>query len=292
MSVQPHYSASESLDALVAALTLTSTGTDRFLAPNELPRFPRIFGGQLLAQAIMAAGLTTPGIAPASIHGYFLEPGSYDQPIDIAVERLRSGRSMFIRQVTLAQGDRTLLVALVALHDNPAGPVADRSAAFDVGPEELVTVEQWVQRTNEADHPLARQWVTFPPPFDIRLGEPLTIFGGPNREHPRPQWMRPAHDVAPDPLLHAALLAYASDFFLVDIVFRSHPDEARMPDYLGTTIDHSIWFHRPSRLDGWFVHTQQAVDVVGHRGLAHGAIHDSAGRLMATVMQDVLTRPT
>jgi acyl-CoA thioesterase-2 len=103
--------------------------------------------------------------------------------------------------------------------------------------------------------------------------------------------MRLPRDVGDEPLLHTALLAYASDFFLMDMVFRAHPAAAGPGRSNGFSLDHAIWFHRPVRFDQWHLHTQEALAVVGDRGLARGAIHDADGRLAATVLQEVLVLP-
>jgi acyl-CoA thioesterase-2 len=104
--------------------------------------------------------------------------------------------------------------------------------------------------------------------------------------------MRLPRDVGDDPLLHTVLLAYASDYFLLDMAFRSYPE--RIPPGAVTTfsLDHALWFHQPVRFDHWHLHTQETVAVAGHRALVRGAIHDLDGRLVATAMQEVLLRPS
>ncbi len=136
-----------------------------------------------------------------------------------------------------------------------------------------------------------RNWVDEPPPLDIRMSEAPSFLGGsgtsPNRSH----WMRLPRPVGDIPLLHAALLAYASDFFLMDMIFRAHPAHLGPGRANGFSVDHAIWFHQPTRFDRWHLHTQEAVAIVGDRGLARGTIHDQDRRLVATVMQEVLVRP-
>ena len=102
--------------------------------------------------------------------------------------------------------------------------------------------------------------------------------------------MRLPRRVSDDPLLHYALLAYGSDFFLMDMVFRLHPQELGPGRANGFSLDHAIWFHRPVRFDAWHLHTQEAVALVGDRGLARGTIHDTDGRCVASVVQEVLLR--
>ena len=103
--------------------------------------------------------------------------------------------------------------------------------------------------------------------------------------------MRLPRDVGDDPLLHTALLAYASDYLLLDMAFRSYPKQVPNAPFTGFSLDHSLWLHHPVRFDRWHLHTQETLAISGHRGLIRGAIHDADGHLVASVMQEVLVRP-
>jgi acyl-CoA thioesterase-2 len=135
------------------------------------------------------------------------------------------------------------------------------------------------------------RWVDVPPPIEMRLVEPPTFFGGPVGEGTRSHWMRLPLPVGDDPGLHAALLAYASDYFLLDMAFRSHPDGSAPGTLGGVSLDHAIWFHRPVRFDRWNLYTQETLALTGHRGLVKGSVHDTDGNLVATVVQETLVRP-
>ena len=273
------------LDRLLHALELESLGDDHFGVIAEPGRFNRMFGGQMLAQALVAAAATVEGKAPQSLHAYFVEAGEPGQPVELTVERVRDGRSMSTRRTTIAQGDRTLLIALSSFHANPEGPEVDSSPAPDVpGPDDMTRLQDWVVDPRDSF------WVDYPPPLDIRMGESLIFLGEPSTEPARSHWMRLPRPVGDDPLLHAALLTYATDYFLMDAVFRAHPQRETPLSLTGTSLDHAIWLHRPVRFDEWHLHTQELVAISGHRGLARGAIHDARGHLVATVMQEVLVR--
>jgi acyl-CoA thioesterase-2 len=138
----------------------------------------------------------------------------------------------------------------------------------------------------------SRSWVDQPPPLELRIGEPPTFLGGHAAAGPRAHWMRLPRDVGDDPGLHAALLVYASDYLLLDMAFRSHPEQYTPGTVTGFSIDHAVWVHRPVRFDRWHLHTQETLAITGHRGLVRGAIHDADGRLVASVVQEVLVRPT
>ncbi len=290
-----------SLDGLLHALELSPAGDDRFVAPLEPDRFTRVFGGQSLAQALLAAGATVDRsgaehLAPHSMHAYFVQAGVADHPVEVAVDRVRDGRTMATRRSTVTQGDRTLLVALASFHDNPDAPVLPDPPLSSPPPHEMPRLQDWLADLppDRAGH--GHAWVDHPPPLDLRIGEAPTFLGGARGgdarvDGPRAHWMRLPRDVGDDPLLHTALLAYATDYFLLDMAFRSYPDAIPETGFAAVSVDHALWFHRPVRFDRWHLHTQETVTLAGHRGLVRGSVHDQDGRRVATVMQEVLVRP-
>jgi acyl-CoA thioesterase-2 len=287
---------SNSLDGLLHALELSPTGDDCFVAPAEPDRFTRVFGGQTLAQALLAAGATvdtTPSrrLTPHSMHAYFVQAGVADDPVEVHVERVRDGRSMATRRITVTQGARTLLVALASFHDNPEEPEMVEAPPEAPAPHDLPVLQDWVRDLPPARAGHGRAWVDHPPPLDLRIGEAPTFLGGAPAAGPRAHWMRLPRDVGDDPLLHAVLLAYASDYLLLDMAFRSYPGELPPGGFAAVSVDHALWFHRPVRFDRWHLHTQETVTLVGHRGLVRGSVHDEGGQRVATVMQEVLVRP-
>jgi acyl-CoA thioesterase II len=159
-------------------------------------------------------------------------------------------------------------------------------------PEQLPLLQDWVRDLAPEPGSHSHAWVEQPPPLELRIGEAPTFMSGYSAEGSRSHWMRLPRDVGDDAELHAALLAYASDYFLLDMAFRSHPERVTATPITGTSLDHAIWLHRPARFDHWHLHTQQTVAITGHRGLVRGAIHDADGHLVASVMQEVLVRPT
>jgi acyl-CoA thioesterase-2 len=286
-----------SLDGLLRALELSPAGDDRFLAPPEPDRFTRVFGGQTVAQALLAAGETVDGptarhLAPHSLHAYFVQAGVADQAVEVAVERVRDGRSMATRRSTVTQGDRTLLVALASFHDNPDEPELVEPPPAAPDPHQLPLLQDWLEDLPPALEGHGRAWVDHPPPLDLRIGEAPTFLGGSPTDGSRAHWMRLPRDVGDDALLHTVLLAYATDYLLLDMAFRSYPGEMPPGGFAAVSVDHALWFHRPVRFDRWHLYTQETVALTGHRGLVRGAVHDEDGRRVATVMQEVLVRPT
>jgi acyl-CoA thioesterase II len=280
-----------SLDGLLGALELTPLRDDHFRAEPEPDRFLRVFGGTTIAQALLAAGTTVDGTPPHSLHAYFVQAGRANEPLDVGVEHVRDGRSMATRRATVTQGARTLLTAMSSFHDGPLEPeVADPPPAVPA-PNELPRLQDWLRDLPPELAGHGASWVDHPPPLDLRIGEAPTFLGGPSGDTNRSHWMRLPRDVGDDRLLHTVLLAYATDYLLLDMAFRSYPGGISSREFAAVSIDHAIWFHRPVRFDAWHLHTQRTVTLTGHRGLVHGAVHDADGHLVATVMQEVLLRP-
>jgi acyl-CoA thioesterase-2 len=279
------------LDRLLRALDLEPLGGDRFRAPSEQGRFAdRVFGGQVVAQALVAASRTVTGKEPHSLHAYFVETGTPEHSLDLTVERVRDGRSISTRRVTVAQGDRQLLIAMASFHAGPAGPELSEPAPPAPPPEDLPVLQAWFLDLPPETRERGPNWVEQPPPLELRIGEPPNFMGGPAARGPRAHWMRLPRDVGNDPLLHTALLAYASDYLLMDVALRAHPERLADGAFVGFSVDHALWFHRPVRFDRWHLYTQQAQSISGHRGLARGTIHDADGHLVASAMQEVVVR--
>jgi acyl-CoA thioesterase II len=281
-----------SLEGLLHALELEPVGDDHFRVRSEPGRFDRVFGGQTVAQALAAAGETVDGKDPHSLHAYFVEAGAPDEALELTVERVRDGRSMSTRRVSVTQGDRTLLVAMASFHANPAAPELATSLPSVPDPDDLPRLQHWVHRMAPDRRERTMTWVDRPPPLELRIGEAPNFMGGPSADGSRSHWMRVPGDVGDAPLLHAALLAYASDYLLLDMAYRSHPERIDPHSLMGFSLDHAIWFHRPVRFDRWHLHTQETIALTGHRALVRGAIQDADGHSVASVMQEVLVRPT
>jgi acyl-CoA thioesterase-2 len=278
------------LDALLVALTLEPMGGDRFRAQGEADRFDRVFGGQVVAQALLAASATVDRKDPDSLHAYFVEAGIPGQPVDVLVDRVRDGRSISTRRATVLQGKRQLLVAILSFHAGASEPGLTGTPS-DPGPDGLPLLQEWVRDLSQEQRLTGLSWIEQPPPLELRMDEPPHFMGGPSTQGPRTHWMRLPRQVGDAPLLHAALLAYASDYLLLDMVLRAYPDRAALTSFTSFSLDHSLWFHRPVRLDRWHSHTQETQAVSGHRGLVRGTIRDADGRLVASAMQEGLLRP-
>ncbi len=280
-----------SLDGLLRALELEPRGDDRFRVLAEPGRFDRVFGGQTVAQGLLAASATVTGKEPHSLHAYFVEAGAPDQPLDLTVDRVRDGRSMSTRRVTVTQGARTLLIAMASFHANATRPELAHRPPDVPGPDRLPVLQDLVGELPPELRRHASGWIDHPPPLELRMSEPPTFLGGSPAQGTRSHWMRLPREVGDEPVVHTALLAYASDYFLLDMAFRAYPERLAPTDLTAVSLDHTLWFHRPVRFDRWHLHTQETLAISGHRALVRGSIHDADGHLVASAMQEVLVRP-
>jgi acyl-CoA thioesterase II len=280
-----------SLDSLLGAFELEPIGLDRFRAHSENTRFDRIFGGQVMAQALLAASATVESKTPHSLHAYFVESADTSNPLELVVERVRDGRSISTRRVTVLQRERVVLTLIASFQiPRPSSAGDGRSVAATGDPEEP-RLQDWALRAPADLVRLAQPWIDVPPPLEVRMDQPPSFFGGEGSRAPRTHFMRLPRDVGSDRSLQAAFLVYASDYLLLDMVYRASPEQYR-PEFVGVSLDHSVWLYRPVQFDTWHGYTQEFVAFADDRGLIRGTIRDQEGRLVAQVMQEALVRPT
>jgi len=278
-------------DKLVQDLRLEATDDpDRFVGQNVYQPFGRVFGGQVLGQALMAAGRTVePDRAPHSLHAYFLRPGDPSVPIEFAVERLRDGRSFSARRTHALQHGRPIL-SMIASFQVPADGVEHADPRPDApAPEDVPTTAQVLAGV---DHPAADYW-SFSRPMDIRnVDEPVFLRPAVDRSPSGSVWLRTTAQLPDEPLLHAAVLAFASDYSLLESLLRRHGVAWSHPGLKVASLDHAMWFHRPVRADGWLLYSHHSPSASSARGLVQGSMFDTDGRLVATVAQEGMIRLT
>ena len=280
----------ESLDHLLEVLDLRQIAANRFRAEGAPGQFPRTFGGRLIAQALTAASATVADKPPSALHACFVAAGTPTDAIELDVQVAGDTRMTSTRHVDLRQGERTLLTMVASFHTDTGGAWLPSAASDGPGPTETPLLQDWIPALPEALRDQAASWIERPPPIELRVAEPPIFFGGAPAATPRSHWMRLPRDVGEDPVLHAVLLAHASDYLLLDMAFRSHPVPFGSGRLSGTSLDHSVWFHQPVRFETWHRHTQETVAIVGERGLVRGVIHDEEGQLVARTAQAVLVR--
>ncbi len=253
--------------------------------------FPQVFGGQVIAQGLVAATRTTEhDRAPHSLHAYFLRPGDMNRPIVFEVERIRDGRSFSTRRVQAIQQGEVILSMIASFHVDEPGfehqlPMP-AVAAPDTLRSGLDLYREW-EKTQEGLPGLpwllataAKVGVEFRPVLPRKDGVP-----------PRQQfWFRINSQLPDDSLTHQCALAYVSDFALLGTAKLPHGGY-QPPSVLKTaSLDHALWFHRPFRVDEWLLYAMDSPSAQSARGLARGEIYDQQGRLVASVAQEGLIR--
>lgn len=274
---------------LLEVLDVQALGANTFIGQSQPQPQGRAFGGQVLAQCVMAAGRTMDGLDERrihSLHAYFLRPADSTREIRFEVERLRDGRSFSARRVAAYQDDRVVLSMTTSFQD-PADGLDHQEPMPDVpAPEELPSIAELLAGV---DDPRAA-FLTRGRPVDMRWADgPLY---GPDfaRADHQSVWVRLTGALPTDPLLHAAASAYLSDYTLLEPVLRCHgipwTDRRLRP----ASLDHVMWFHRRPRLDGWMLYTQASPSAQSGRGLGVGRLFHADGTLMASVAQEGMVR--
>jgi len=263
-------------------------GPDVFTGTSYRPPWGRIFGGQVLAQSLVAATKTVePERLAHSLHAYFLRPGDPQEPLTFAVERLRDGRSFSARRTHALQGGKPILSMIVSFQ-LPAVGLDHQVAMPDVpGPEDVPSLED---QFGEIELPSVQELLRSRP-VDLRHVEgQIYLAPGPEKAGRQSLWMRAAAPLPDDPQVHTALLAFVSDYSLLESVLRRHGLPWATRGLRTASLDHAMWFHRPARLDDWLLYTQESPSASGARGLALGRIYTRDGVLVASVAQEGMMR--
>jgi acyl-CoA thioesterase-2 len=252
----------------------------------------RVFGGQVLAQALVAAQRTVEEARTAhSLHGYFILPGDLNVPIVYFVDRLRDGKSFTTRRVTAIQHGRAIFNMSVSFHIQEPG-FEHQLPMPDVPPPESLPSELELIRAGAHKAPEElRKVLTQDRPIDFRLVEDIDPFDPKKQPPVRHMWIRAIGRMPDDPLSHQAVLAYASDYGLLGTALQPHGKSYRRADIQVASLDHSLWLHRPCRLDEWLLCVMDSPMTAGARGFARGTIFTREGQLVASVAQEGLTRP-
>lgn len=283
---------------LLAVLTLSDadgarTTEDLFTGASQWQPSGRIYGGQALAQSVMAASLTVADDRDAhSLHGFFLRPGDIDLPITFAVERLRDGRSFSARRVHGYQNGSTIISVILSFQTRQDGLEHQaielpRSISELPTPESLPSVEDELE---ESKLP-ADSFLSLDRPFDIRHIDPSVHFTPDPVSSPRQMvWVRAKSKVPADQKTQRAALAYASDFTLFEPVLRQHNLSWSTPGLSMASLDHAMWWHRPVDVNEWLLFVQDSPVSRGGRSMSELRILDQSGVLLASVAQEGMIR--
>ncbi|MGC0274061.1 acyl-CoA thioesterase [Pseudactinotalea sp. Z1739] len=277
------------LGALLTYLELSpGAQADTYTARSVPQVHGRVYGGQVLAQSMIAAAATTaPGRLPHSVHGYFLRPGDLEEPITFTVERLRDGRSFSARRVHALQFGKPILTMMSSFQEDQEGVEhADRPPRVPE-PEELPSS---VEMFRTIEHPLAQYFYrNFA--FDVRHVEGGLFLGEPTRPEPAQHlWMRTRGPVPGDQMHHRAVLAYACDQIMLEPVLRAHSLHWRARGIAVASLDHAMWWHRDVDMNDWLLYVQDSPSAQGGRGLGTARVYNRDGLLVATIAQEGMVR--
>ncbi len=250
----------------------------------------QVFGGQVLGQALAAASKTVQGRLVHSLHAYFLRRGNFSRPIVYNVERARDGSHVSTRRVTAIQDGESILNLAASFQVEEQGLEHQATAPQVPPPESLedfaLSARQWLHKVPEN----VRQLFSRERPFQVRETEPYD-YAAPSKRAPlRSLWFRTVDRLPDDEELHRVLLAYLSDYFLLDTVLQAHALTPLSSAFVVASMDHALWFHRTLRVDQWLLFCTDSPSASGARGFARGSVFARDGRLVASVAQEGLVR--
>lgn len=275
------------ISGLMDTFNLTADGSDEFIFPAlESTVRDRIFGGQVIAQALVAADHTVENEKSIhSLHSYFLRAGDETKPLHFRVHRDFDGRSISNRRVVVRQ-DEKVIFNLTASFQKSAEGLAHQVPLPDLlPPEECIGAMEAIASNPQISDAFIRR-MSNPWPFEMRSHRPNN--GESNSQ--KYEWLRAVAPLPDDPLMHQAALGFASDMGLLSTSMIPHNMHWSTPGMFSTSLDHAMWFHDDFRVDEWFVYVMDC-DWTGHaRGLNRGAIYTQDGRMIASAVQEGMIR--
>jgi acyl-CoA thioesterase-2 len=280
------------LDELVKLLALEKIEENLFRGQSQDLGWGRVFGGQVLGQALSAAVQTVPSDRSAhSMHAYFLRPGDVTKPVVYQVSRIRDGGSFTTRTVVAIQGGEAIFSMGASFQGDEEG-FEHQDVMPHVTPPESLPTEQDHLATQLARLPRKiRDRLTSPRPFEVR---PVEVDSDPFVPTPRAPhrsvWLKTTAPLADDPALHRYLLAYASDYAFLTTSLLPHGVHWMTPAMQIASLDHAMWFHQPFRVDDWLLHVIDSPKAHGARGLVRGRVFSRDGKLVASTIQEGLIR--
>ncbi len=280
------------LDDLIDLLELEQLEVNLFrgLSPDEDRQ--RVFGGQVAAQALTAAGRTVDPLRQVhSLHAYFLRPGDPTIPLIYEVDRIRDGKSFTTRRVVGIQHGEAIFNLAASFQVEEPGPEHSDPMPDVPDPETLPTFRERIEPHLDRLGPDFAAWLVRERPIDSRpVDDPPWLDPTP-RAPEQDVWIKTNGTLPDDPLLHTCVVAYASDLTLLDTAMLPHSVSHSGGQWQVASLDHAMWFHRPLRADDWLLYHQTSPSAGNARGLAEGSIFRPDGMLAVTVIQEGLIRP-
>jgi acyl-CoA thioesterase II len=282
---------SYTIDHLLDLLDLEELEENIFRGLNRDIGSGRVFGGQVLAQALVSASRTVGAERTChSLHGYFILPGDVERPIVYFVDRLRDGKSFTTRRITAIQNGRAIFNMAASFQVAETGPEHQIEMPEVTPPEELAPELDLIRSIADRIPEPLRAIYTQDRPIDFRPVDPLDPFEPRVRPPQKYVWLRSAGSMPDSLLSHQSVLAYASDYGLLGAALLPHGLSFQMRHLQAATLDHALWFHRPFRADDWLLYAIDSPVAAGARGFTRGRIYTREGTLVASVAQEGLLR--
>ena len=283
---------SSALKEVIELLRLEMLDDSLYRGPSHDIGSNRVFGGQIVGQALAAAQQTVPDTHSAhSLHAYFLRPGDVRRPVIYQVEVSRDGRSYANRRVVAMQRGRPILNLAASFHLPEEGQSHQLSAPDVPGPEGLPDTFELHQSVKDKVPEKMQRLLAHQRPFEFRPVETPKFMDPGARDPQKHIWMRAWEALPDDPRLHQSLLAYVSDYELLGTATLPHELDFIQRTVQLASLDHALWFHRPFRVDEWLLYACDSPTSSGGRGFSRGQIFDQAGTLVASVAQEGVMRP-
>jgi acyl-CoA thioesterase-2 len=275
---------------LLSILDLEQLEHNLFRGRSPQDGWQRVFGGQVIGQALVAASRTVEDRVAHSLHAYFMRPGDPSVPIIYEVDRIRDGRSFNTRRVVAIQHGHAIFSMSASFHLDEPG-FEHQSEMPDVpGPDELPSLNEIKDQFMDSMPDNIRAYFKRERPIEIRPVNTDRFFKQETREPKQSIWFRATDNLPDDAGMHQCALAYASDFSLLDTALIAHGRLLFDPRLMLASLDHAMWFHRPVRADGWLLYTMDSPVARGARGFCRGTIFTPVGVLVASVAQECMIR--
>jgi acyl-CoA thioesterase-2 len=260
----------------------------RGVSPND--GFPRIFGGLVIAQALMAAYKTVPERICHSLHAYFIRPGDVNAPVLYEVERARDGGTFTTRRVAAIQHGEQIFNLACSFQTPEAGLEHQAPMPSSLDPETLPTDAEYLRSLGDAVHPKFVKMAEYPRPIDLRWVDPQHPTQPTPKSSTKEVWMRAKAPLGDDVRLQLCALAYASDMAFMESALRPHGLIWTTPGLQAASLDHAMWFHHPFDFNDWVLFAQDSPSASQGRGMVRGQMFTRDGKLVASVAQECLMR--
>ena len=278
---------------VVEILDLEPLEVNLFRGRSPQSRWQRVFGGQVIGQALVAACRTVDDVAtrpPHSLHAYFLLGGDPKVPIIYEVDRIRDGKSFTTRSVKAIQHGRAIFSMSVSFHVVEPGFTHQAKMPVVPKPEALPSDSELKERIFPLLPEPARRYYERERPIEFRPVEFSRYLGEKSEEGRFDVWIRATGRLPDEPAIHQCVLAYASDMMLLDAALIPHGRSVFSEDIMAASLDHALWFHRPFRADEWLLYAQDSPNLADSRGFSRGLIFAADGTLVASVAQEGMIR--